>query len=127
MVLYGHVIDGVYIGDKINLKSFEGKKIKIEIKENRSTRSQMQNSYYWGVVLKYLVDETGHTAEELHEIFKTMFLDTKPVIFQGVAYNLAESTTTLNTLEMMQYLDKIRDFASKEFNCYIPEPNEELK
>jgi hypothetical protein len=28
---------------------------------------------------------------------------------------------------MMQYLDKIRDFASKEFNCYIPEPNEELK
>jgi hypothetical protein len=30
-------------------------------------------------------------------------------------------------MEFNDYITKIRDFASKDLNCYIPEPNEEIK
>jgi len=127
MVLYGHVINGVYIGDKINLKSFEGKKIKIEIKENKPTRSTKQNNYYWGVVLKYASDEIGHTDDELHEIFKNKFLE--PIIkkVKDEYYAIKLSSSILDTSVFSKYVEDIRNFMSAEFNCYIPEPNEEIK
>jgi hypothetical protein len=34
------------------------------------------------------------------------------------------STTSLNTVEMEEYVENIRRFAISELGCYIPEPNE---
>jgi hypothetical protein len=130
MVIYGKIEDGKYHGQKPDYSKFEGKKVVIEIKEHKSTRSQMQNNYYWGVVIKYLADEIGYQSfeyEQLHEILKLKFLKPVPKIFNGIAYNIPQSTTKLNTSEFKDYIEDIRDFASKELNCYIPEPNEDIK
>jgi hypothetical protein len=37
---------------------------------------------------------------------------------------IPRSTATLSTLEMEDYLARVREFASMELGCYIPEPNE---
>jgi len=127
MLVYGKIENFKYSGQKIDWKYFEGKRVKIEVSESRNNRSDLQNRYYWGVVLKYLSDETGHTKDELHEIFKLEYSKPVAMIFQGKAYNIPKSTTALNTMEFNDYITKIRDFASSVLNCYIPEPNEELK
>jgi hypothetical protein len=88
MVVFGKIEHLKYIGQKIDWSLFEGKRVKIEISESRNNRSDLQNRYYWGVVLKYLSDETGHTKDELHEIFKTEYSKPVPMIFQGKAYNI---------------------------------------
>ena len=51
------------------LKKFEGKRIKI-ILDNPSRRSIEQNSYYFGVVLKKLVEhfDNQYSLDEVHEI-----------------------------------------------------------
>lgn len=123
MTFFGKIENKKFIG-KIDLSSFEGKKVVIEVTEHKRTRSDLQNRYYWGVVLKYLSDETGHTQEELHEIMKLRFLKPVAMIFNGVAYNIAPSTTKLNTGEFSTFIEQIRDFASAELSCYIPSPDE---
>lgn len=91
------------------------------------TRSNKQNKYYWGVViqkaleyyeekpadlLRDLVSATDAeiTSKFAHELFKMMF-------------NFKGSTTKLNTKEMMEYQDSIRElFFHRGFD--IPPPNQ---
>jgi len=40
----------------------------ITVSDEKPTRSNQQNSYYWGVVNKMISDETGYTAQEVHQI-----------------------------------------------------------
>ena len=130
MIIHGKFEDAlVILRSKYESKhpdsvKLEGKRVSIEILEIKSTRSVLQNRYYWGVVLKYFSDETGYSAEECHELMKLRFLKQVPLIFNGIAYNIAGSTKKLNTKEFVDYLNNVRDFASQELNCYIPSPGE---
>lgn len=76
------------------------------------TRSLAQNSYYWGVVLQLIEEETGQDKKELHYYFKHKFIDD----------NEFPSSAELNKNEFSEYVDRIRDFASMELWIYIPEP-----
>jgi hypothetical protein len=42
----------------------------------------------------------------------------------GVPEEFVRSTTSLNTLEMMEYIDQICIFAISELGVYIPQPGE---
>lgn len=77
------------------------------------TRSLAQNSYYHGVVLAMIEEETWIEKEELHYYFKHRFIDEK-----------FPSSRELNKNEFSEYVNKIRDFASLELSLYIPDPNE---
>ena len=77
------------------------------------TRSLAQNSYYHGVVLAMIEEETWIEKEELHYYFKHRFIDQE-----------FPSSRELNKNEFSEYVNKIRDFASLELSLYIPEPNE---
>jgi hypothetical protein len=92
-------------------------------RKQRSKRSIKENSYYWGVVVEILRDYFGYEtyeAEEVHDGLKLKFLR----IHEGEALETVRSTTKLSTVEFEDYLEKIRRWASKEHNCYIPLPNE---
>lgn len=39
----------------------------VTAKRHRKKRSNPQNSYHWGVVVKMISDETGHDPTEMHE------------------------------------------------------------
>lgn len=86
-------------------------------------RSNQQNRYYHGVILPLLADHTGYSTNELHEILKRMF-NGKTIAIKGTGYIVGQSTTELTTEEMEHYLGQIRDWASIELGCYLPNPNE---
>ena len=85
----------------------------------KETRSEKQNRYYWGVVLKIIGDDTGYTPDEIHQLMQKEFLK---YTHKGEVF--FRSTTSLNTKEMEQYLEQVRRFASTELGIFVPLPNE---
>lgn len=96
----------------------------VSIKKKRAQRSTQQSKYYWGVVIAYISEETGYTKEECHQLMQRMFLKYVKDVSDGHSETFVRSTTSLNTLEMTEYIESIRIFALSELGTYIPEPNE---
>jgi hypothetical protein len=96
----------------------------IIIRKHKKDRSIQQNRYYWGVCLKIISDEIGHSVEELHQMMKLRFLLEKEVEIAGEKYGIAKSTTKLTTAEFETYLENIKRFAAAELGIYIPDPHE---
>ena len=97
-----------------------------EVRKDKRNRSTVQNSYYW-FLLTMLEQDTGNDKDELHEYFKWIFLIEKHLVkFESIEDDFAymKSTTKLSTIEMEDYLEKIRIFASRELGCFLPKPNE---
>jgi hypothetical protein len=109
------------------LRTLPDGEIEVIVRRISKTRSKRQNSYYWGVVLQIISDITGNSTEEVHEILKfhvfRIFL-TKWITFNDEEIEVVRSTTDLNTVEMEDYLSKIRQWAAQELQAYIPLPNE---
>lgn len=98
------------------LEKNEGKKLVMNINLDKAKRSLDQNSLYW-LYLGVIANETGHTEEELHRIFKGLFLPKKPVVLNGKTYMLAGSTSELNKPQFSEYMMRI----CAETNIPIPE------
>ena len=105
-------------------QSHEGKQVYLTVAPYTKSRSEAQNNYYWGVVIKILSEETGFSADEMHEVLKNMFLVKVREDLKGRTFPVGVSTTKLTTAEFEEFLAKVREWASIELNCYIPEPNE---
>lgn len=105
------------------LKSLKGKNV-IQIKKFRQKRTVNQNSYLWAVVYRYLGEEIGYTGEEVHQEMGRLFLSYEKTLPNGSAKTFVRSTTDLDTLEMSQYIEKIKDFALEQFSCLIPEASQ---
>jgi len=100
-----------------------GKDFFIEVSKVIFKRSLKQNALYWGYWLNFLELETGQEKESLHEYFKRKFLSpTEKKVFNDVIYSW--STTKLNTVEFMEYLEKIRIFVHGENGYLLPYPDE---
>jgi hypothetical protein len=95
-----------------------GKILRIEPEIN--TRSMSQNKLYW-LYLEVIERETGNNANDLHELFKRKFLPAKfiKVRIKGkeTEIKIPSSTTELNKLEFVDYMDKI----SSETEIAIPD------
>lgn len=90
------------------LRQFEGKKIEIQVNEKKSTRSQQQNSYYW-LYLGVIAKETGHTTDDLHELFKGKFLSKGIKEIFGEKVRSKASTATLSVGRFVEYLMEIEE------------------
>src|SRR3990167_6512749 len=108
------------------LKRNEGQLVRITFSKQEKGRSNNQNAYMWGVVLTMIAAETGHTTEEIHEFFKSMFLPRSFITIGKTTEQLVKSSTPLSTTDMEDYLERIRAFAAAELNMVIPLPNEAL-
>ena len=108
-----------------HVKSLSGQEVTVTVNKYRAykQRSNDQNRYYWGVVIKLLRDETGHSPEELHEILKLKFL-LKTYQLKGKQFPGVVSTADLSTMEFEDLMAKIRSWASLDLGIYIPAPNE---
>ena len=95
----------------------------VGIKKHRHQRSNNQNRYYWGVVLAYMAEETGYTKDEVHQLMQRRFLKYAKDVLDG-SEEFVRSTSSLNTLEMQEYIDQICIFAISELGVYIPQPGE---
>ena len=108
------------------IKSLSDGRYYVTVSSKRPSRTNLQNRYYWSVVVKTLSDELGYTPEEMHDVLRYKFLGTSQVEFSSEKITRINSTTKLNTTEMEDYMSQIRMWASSEMNIQIPLPNETL-
>ena len=102
----------------LSLKKMEGKRIQVSVRRYKTSRTDPQNKYYWGVVVEMLGNELGYMPEEMHEALKWKFLR------KGGKLETVKSTTSLNTIEFEIFLEKVRIWAITDFQIKIPLPNE---
>ena len=108
---------------KSDIKNFDGKEVIVEVKLKKKFRSDPQNDYYWRVVVKAfsgVFNKAGLslTKDQTHDILKTKFLLVKD------PYPRIKSTTELTTIEFNDYILQLQEWAARDFQCYIPDPNE---
>ena len=88
--------------------------------EKKLTRSEKQNRYYWGVVLKTIGDDIGYLPDEVHQLMAKEFLRYEKA--PGEVF--VRSTASLKTGEFEEYMSHVRRFAATELNILVPKPNE---
>ena len=107
---------------KQHLLPFKGQIVMVTAEKLRKHRTDAQARYYRGVVLKTIADHCGYRGSEeleaLHQEMRRRFLPKRGRL------NIPVSTTDLNTQEMTDYIEAIRDWAATELGIYVPEPNE---
>lgn len=89
------------------LQKHVGKRVYLVIKPVTKTRTTNQNSYYWGGVLTPISDHTGYSVEDLHELFKGMFIGRQEITWRGVKHKIPPSSKIKDTKEFGEYIDKI--------------------
>jgi hypothetical protein len=94
------------------------------MKPYKKIRSDEQNRYYWGVLVKTIATELGYFPEEMHEVFKQKFLKGSSLTFGATVYEIAPSTSKLSSTEFEEYQDRIREFAASKLHIFVPLPNE---
>jgi len=104
------------------IKLLEGLPIVVRIEKWYKKRSNPQNRYYWGIVVAIISESTGEDdLDAIHEVLKRKFLPKKTVLGEDIP---EVSTKKLKTIEFEDYMSNIRMWASRDYNIYIPEPNE---
>jgi hypothetical protein len=107
--------------------------VTIEVKLKKRFRSDVQNAYYWGVVVAMVSErlrELGHEVDRdlTHEFLKGRFLYselTDPTT--GEVMRIPRKTSELATEEFIAYLEQVKQFAAETLDIYIPDPNEQLE
>lgn len=88
------------------------------VRKTKKKRSLNQNAYYHGVVVKIFAQESGYTANEMHQVLTSEFLR-----YERLDRTFVKSTTELTTIEFEQYMENCRRLASEQ-GIYIPLPHE---
>lgn len=85
-------------------------------------RTTQQNRYYRGLL--GLLEPVGYTGDEWHDMMRSKFLFEIVVIGDEEIKRLL-STTKLDTVQMSEYIEKIREW-QREFlpEYYLPMPEE---
>ena len=100
-----------------HIDSLPNGKLSVDIKRYRKKRTDNQNSLYW-LWLETISKDTGFHPDELHATFRAMFLTDKTKRIP-----LVRSTTALNSLEFMSYLNRIEQ-KSAELGIELPNPED---
>ena len=118
--------------DAIN--SFEGQNVVVTIEKAKKKRSNPQNAFWHGVVVKIMqncLKDAGHlmTLEQTHDLLKLRFLKETILVNEnsGEYVERVKSTTELSTTEFMELISNVQRFAIEYFNTEIPDPNQEIK
>lgn len=90
------------------LDQFEGQDVLIGIDEKKPTRSAEQNNLYF-LYLGVIAEETGHSKDDLHDLFKGKFLGGEVVEVFGEKVRQKKSTTKLNKNDFAEYLLAIEE------------------
>lgn len=91
------------------LKGLIGKNFALHIDQRKPKRSEAQNRFYW-LYIESISHETGYTKEELHDLFKGMFLTRKIKEVMGKKVRITKSTTLLTKSEFSEYVLEIQNF-----------------
>lgn len=129
----GQVSDGILkISNRrffdADLKTMPDGSVIVTIERKSRKRSNQQNAYYWGVIIplcKRGFNDLGHDLndEDTHTFLKSKF-NALDIVFEdtGEVFPLGRSTTEMDTIDFMMYVEKIQQFAATILNTIIPDP-----
>lgn len=111
------------------LKRRKGR-VTVTITTEELTRSEQAHKYYFGVVLKLIAAETGHSIDDLHEVFKAEWnsktvLWTDPATGEMTERRIPQTTTKLKVSDFYQYVEEVRFYAAESLGIVTPEPDPE--
>lgn len=89
-----------------------------EIKEIRPRRSGRANRYYWAIISFWAI-HAGYTRDEMHTVCKRRC----GLVYERNGEKFLRSTADLDSAEMAQYIDWIRNTAAAQ-DCYLASPEE---
>jgi hypothetical protein len=95
----------------------------VTIEPYRKKRTLSQNAYLH-LLLGIIADETGNSIDDVKEAYRDMFLGKVPVTLGAEERMVGRSTTTLETVEMNELIEKIRAHAAAELGISLPIPEE---
>lgn len=93
----------------------------VVFERRRSSRSKEQLGYLWGVVYPEISIHTGHSPEELHEIFKAKFLK-NTLTWRGTEMFVIGSTSRCSLNEMAEFITNVVAEAG-ELGISVPDPD----
>ena|SRR5688572_2286426 len=106
------------------LAHHEGKRLAITVARETQRRSLKANAYLWGVVYPTIAEWCGHDSEELHDVFKAMFLAPRELLLPtGELMNARGSTAVLDLEQFSEYVSKVKRWAAEQ-GVYVPEPDQ---
>lgn len=122
MIFFGEKIKGLVVWKNVKLREtylagLPDCKLKMEIVRHRNKRTDNQNRLYW-LWISIIAQDTGYYPDELHASFRAMFLTD-----HSRKIPLVRSTTKLNSLEFMTYLNRIELEAGK-MKIVLPDPED---
>lgn len=100
------------------LASLDGA-VEVVIRKFRKQRSNEQNRYFHGVIVKMVADDLGLSPPEAKDMLKMMFL----MVERNGIVTLRE-TSKLSTVEQEEFNEHCRRWAAAERGLSIPLPNE---
>jgi hypothetical protein len=103
------------------LNSLNGE-VEVVVRKHNKKRSHNQNNLYWAY-LNIIEQETGDSANDLHEYFKRTHLTPKFITACKHTIKIPRSTTELSAGEFGEYMEKI----CRETNIPIPDRNLEIE
>lgn len=101
-------------------KKNKGRYVRVEF--DKLNRTIQQNKLYWKY-LGIIENETGNSADDLHEFFKKKFLGLRAIKMFDEDFEVSNSSTALGKLEFGEYMDKI----SALTNIPIPDTKQYYK
>lgn len=136
-VTSGHVTDGtLFLRNRkrmdAELKRWKNREVVVTIATVHATRSKAQNDYYHAVCVELVASHTGYTHLEAHELLKALHLP-REAAARGTNgrllgdYVIGGSTTKLNKLEFIDYLERIVRWAAETLDVAMPDPDPEWR
>jgi hypothetical protein len=137
MALSEYITNAVVSGGKLrirNRRAFDlalaamkdGTEVIVTIEKVRATRSQAQNRWYFGVIVKSISDCTGYDPLEVHELLKEKFLPKTLALpdkhGEANEFVIGGSTSKLNKVEFGEYCEAVRRWAAESLSIDIPDP-----
>lgn len=105
----------------------------VRFERKRSRRSDPQNRYYFGIVIKEIgirLRDLGHQwleDEDVHEMMKQKFNFERIVSDHGEALDLPKSTASMTTTQFSEYIERVRQWAADFLEIYIPDPGQQTE
>lgn len=92
--------------------------LQVTVEEYHPKRSSQANRRYWKI-LELFAKETGHDADELHDILKEKFLGTREVVIAGERYVARPSTKKLSTENFRKYADQVENWGIEVLGIWL--------
>lgn len=91
--------------------------VAVTVQRHRKRRSDRQNAFYWGVVVKICSEYHGYTPQEMHKSLKEHFIGMDRV--EGDCL----TTSKMNTEQFSTYIEEIRREYAIKCEVNIPDPD----